>query len=80
VVERFRFGPESLLRRCRLRSTRPFAKTAKERGTRFIGGISEIESLGHPPPTSLVISARSKAWATRPPARYGKLGWEVPHA
>jgi hypothetical protein len=29
--------------------SRPFAKNAKERGTRCVGNASEIKSLGHPP-------------------------------
>jgi hypothetical protein len=41
-------GLESQLRRCRLRSTRPFAENAKERGTRFIGDV-EFERMGQPP-------------------------------
>jgi hypothetical protein len=32
-----------------VRGTRPFAKNAKERGTLYAGGASEIKSPGHPP-------------------------------
>jgi len=31
-----------------VRGTRPFAKTAKERGTHCIGAGGDIKSLGHP--------------------------------
>jgi len=41
--------------------SRPFAKNAKERGTRCIGEAGGIKSLGHPPHDRILKVARTVA-------------------